>query len=181
MRIGIMPCTAALLLALPAAAASVDPSRLVLRPADVPAGFAVDRAATRALPNARETRENPILARPFERFGRVTGYQASYERGSALIQARVDVFRRADGARGFALWYDREVRKLGLADLRRSRARIGGGGGWVYRATRPTPATSVVWSQGRVFSGVFGEGDPASRALALARAQERRITAGLRR
>ena len=180
MRIGITLCTAALLLALPAAAASVDPSRLVLRSADVPAGFAVDRAATRAFPNAREARENPILARPFERFGRVTGYQVSYERGSALIQARVDVFLRADGARGFLLWYDREVRKLGLADLRRSRARIGGGG-WVYRAARPTPATSVVWSQGRVFSGVFGEGAPASRALALARAQERRITAGLRR
>jgi hypothetical protein len=40
--------------------------------------------------------------------------------------------------------------------------------------------TLVAWRQGRVFSGVFGDGVQRSRLVSLARVQQRRIVAALR-
>lgn len=162
-------------LALPAAAAEIDPRALVDN-RDVPAGFRLDRDESGIRSNAAEAKNDPRLPTLFRRWGRLTGYEVEYDRGMATIRARADVFRRPAGARQLLDWYDREVRKAGLKDFRRTAARVGAEG-WIYRAEFPTAATIVVWRHGRVFAGVLGEGVTHERTLELARAQQRRIAA----
>ena len=166
------------MLGVPAFVAEINPKALVLRQADMPAGFRLDRDESGIRSNASEAKNDPRLPTLFRRWERLTGYEVEYDRESATIQARADVFRRPAGARQLLDWYDREVRKAGLKDLRRAAARVGSQG-WIYRAEFPTAATIVVWRYGRVFAGVLGEGITAEPTLALARAQQRRIAAAL--
>lgn len=170
------------LLAVPASAAQVDPAKLVLRQADVPAGFMLDGEESGVRSNALEISENPE-SRVFVRRGRVTGYQAAYTqrtRDLGTISARADVFRGPGGAHELLVWTDRALRKSGFAGQKRARLDIGSEG-WIHWAGASGLNLSVVvWRQGRVFSGVMALGLTKDRTLVLARAQQRRIVAGLR-
>lgn len=165
----------------PASAAQIDPAELVLRKADVPVGFELDREESGIRSNAMETKEYPE-ARVLVRWGRLTGYQAVYTRKTrklALVHSRADVFRGSDGARNLLAWADREYRRAGVALQKRARVDIGAEG-WVHWATGTGLDLSVVvWRQGRVFAGVMALGLTKDSTLALARAQQRRIATAL--
>jgi hypothetical protein len=170
-----------LALAAPAAAstAELDPSRLVLRQGDVPAGFAVDREQTGLQTNAREEKDDPRLPRLLLRWGRVTGYEIEFDRQTSTIGSRADVLRTAGGARQMLDWYALEARKVGVQAFVRSQVALGDEG-WAYTARRVPSFTIVMWRSGRVFAGVGTLGVSKTRTLALARAQQRRIAAALR-
>jgi hypothetical protein len=176
MRIPLVVAVA-LLVALPARAAGVDPARLVLKPSDVPSGYELDPAESGLRTNAVEAKEFPRSRAVFARWRRVTGYQAMYRRGGSRIEARVDVFRTAGGARSMLEFVDTEARKAGIAGQRRARADVGAAG-WLYWVPGGS-YTLVAWRQGPVFSGVFGHGITRARTIELARAQERRVAAAL--
>jgi hypothetical protein len=159
-----------------ASAARIDPSALALRQGDVPTGFRVDPDDTGVRTNAQEMREYPESRPVLTRFGRLTGYQVMFRRGSSRIQARADVFRTVGGARGFLAWIDLEWQKAGFAGQRRARARIGREGHIFWS---PEGHAILLWRHGHVFGGVLAVGVGRARALALARAQERRIEAAL--
>ena len=61
-----------------AAAAQVDPQLLVLRQADVPAGFALDREQSGVRTNESESKGDRRLPGLLRRWGRVTGYETEY-------------------------------------------------------------------------------------------------------
>jgi hypothetical protein len=158
--------------ALPAGAATVDPKALVVGRADVPAGFRLDPDETGLRTNELEAREHPETRPLFRRLGRVTGYQARYERSDlASIETRVDLFKRASGARELHRWVDREMQKSGVKGIARSRARIGSKG-VVYSFGE---FRIVYWRYGRAWSGMATQELTTPRTLALARAQQRRI------
>jgi len=159
-----------------ASAGDIDPTTLGLRQGDVPRGFRADPDDTGVRTNAQEIREFPESRPVITRFGRLTGYQAMFRRGSSRIQARADVFRTVGGARGFLAWIDLEWRKAGLAGQRRARAPIGTEGRISWS---PQGHAVVLWRHGHVFGGVLALGVGRDRALDLARAQERRIEAAL--
>lgn len=167
---------AAAVLTATASAGGIDPTTLALRQGDVPHGFRVDPDDTGVRTNAQELREYPESRLVIARFGRVTGYQAMFRRGSSRIQARADVFRTVRGARGFLAWIDLEWQKAGIAGQRRARAPIGTDGHIFWS---PEGHAIVLWRHSHVFGGLLVLGVGRDRALALARAQERRIEAAL--
>ncbi|MGH3132667.1 MAG: hypothetical protein ACRDNY_02800 [Gaiellaceae bacterium] len=166
-------------IALPAAATSVDPKALVLRPDDVPAGFRFDPHESGLRSNKLEAKEFPETRRLFTRWGRITGYQAAYQKNGARIEGRADLFRTRGGARRLLLWADREARRQGPMGLERDRARVGTEG-WAYAARTPLVFTFVLWRYKRVWAGVATLGLSKAATLALARAQQRRIADALR-
>ena len=169
----------AFLLAAPLAAAELDPRVLVLRTADVPAGFERDRADTGVRTNRQEAEADPRGTRLFERWGRVTGYEAAFDRGTAKIDSRADLLRTPRGAGMMLDFFAREVGKSGIKGLVRSRLRLGDEA-WIYRGRSPFAFTVVAWRYGRVFAGVAGAGITRGETIALARKQQRRIAAALR-
>jgi len=166
-------------LATPAAAADLYPSALVVRQADVPSGFRLDAADSGLRANATEAMSEPRLRALFERWGRVTGYEAEFDRGMTSIVSRVDVLRSPAGARKLLDFVSLEIGKTGIKGLQRHATRIGDGG-WTYRGRARTGFTIVVWTDGRVFGGVAVTDLTSDRALRYARLQQRRIAAALR-
>lgn len=162
----------ALCLIAPVARAAPDPGELVLRVSDVPGGFVLDHEESGVRTNELEAKEFPETKPLFRRWGRVTGYQVLYRRDSSRIEDRVDVFRTAAGARELLEFVDLEYRKAGLKGQRRTPVDIGAGGSMHYVGGS---YALVIWRQGSIFAGCFGEGIPRARVLALARVQERRI------
>ena len=166
---------AAAALAVPASAAEIEPSRLVLHRADVPAGFQLDRAKSGPRTNAADARANPALRSLFARAGRIAGYVADYKRGDHDINSRADLFRAPKGAGMLFAYFDRMMRSQGVI---RSEASLGAQAR-VYSA----PALGLAlyaWRRGPVFAGLATTGLPRAQALKLARAQDRRIAAALR-
>jgi hypothetical protein len=184
MRVALLTGIAAAALAVTAptmtvaATADLDPRSLVLRQADVPAGFRLDRNGSGVRSNAEESAGQPEVRRMFARSGRVTGYEAAFDSAAAQLESRADVFRKPAGARLLLDWFDRELRMSGLRGLRRASIRIGAAG-WVYAGPSPSPFVLVVWRYDRVFAGVVTRGLTRARTIALARAQQRRIAAAL--
>jgi hypothetical protein len=179
MNVGLVVIAAGVL-ALPAtAAAQVDPSELVLRQADVPAGFRLDRDDTGVRTNEAEAGDEPRFRALFRRWGRVTGYEAEFDRASAAISSRADLFGSPAGAAALLSFWDREIRKERPSGFRRRSIGLGEGG-FVYRGRSQRPFVAVVWRHGRVFGGVAVFGLPETVALRLARTQARRIVAALR-
>ena len=87
-------------LAAPAAAVDVAPRALVLRSADVPAGWAPARKETGLRTNEDEAGTDTKSRALIARLGRVTGYQAEWRRGAMdSLVSRADVFRSTGGAR----------------------------------------------------------------------------------
>jgi len=162
--------------ALPAGAVTVDPKALVLAPADVPAGFRLDPDETGLRTNELEAREHPETRPLFRRLGRVTGYQARYENAAdASIEARVDLFRNANGAHELHRWVVREMARSGITGVVSARLDLGSEG----RMYSSKLFVILYWRHGRAWSALAGFGVPKKRALAAARAQQRRIAAAL--
>ena len=67
----------------------------------------------------------------------------------------------------------------GIRSMRRSRLRIGSEG-WVYgEASSSSTLSFIVWRYDRIYAGVAAWGVTKARAIAMARAQQRRIAAAL--
>jgi hypothetical protein len=162
-----------------ALAAAVDPRVLVIRAADVPAGFRLEVASSGVRTNAQEAKEFPGAGRLFRRWGRITGYQVIFERDKSTIEARVDVFRSPSGPREMLRWADRQVRLSGIRGVKRADAHIGEES-FVVAIGAPWLEVYVYWRHGVVWSALGGRGLTKARALALARLQQRRIDAALR-
>lgn len=178
MRSVLVAVAAAALLAVPAATAELDPRALVLTEVDVPAGFRLDPKESGIRSNAGGAEATAAMRALFARSGRVTGYEAAFERRTAVIRSRADLFRRPGGAAMVFDWFEAQMRKGGIKGLRRARADIGAES-WIYWSGPPLGLTLVGWRHDRVFAGVVGFGITKDRALALGRAQQRRITASL--
>ena len=158
-------------------AAGVDPKVLVLRQADVPAGYRLDEAASGVKTNEDDV---PPMRALFAKWGRVTGYQADFRVGTKSVDSRVDLLRTARGARSMLDWFKAEMRKAGIRGLVQHRTELGAEG-WIYRAkVEGVGFTVIAWRHGRLFSGIAVSHLGPDRALALARAQQRRIVTALR-
>lgn len=169
---------AAAVVGAPALAAEIDPSTLVLRSTDIPSGYVLVRRESGRQSNERAARGFPRFRELSRTWGRVTGYQRIFERGERSIEARVDVFRGASGARRMLAWSEREARLAGVRGLRQGRADVGAEA-WVFWGGSELVTTYVYWRYGPVWSAVGGRGMPKQRALELARRQQRLIAAGL--
>jgi hypothetical protein len=178
-RYAVVALLTATIFAAPTGASGLDPKAFVLSSTDVPTGFRLDRDESGVRTNELEARENPETRTLFDRWRRVTGYQARFERSGATIEARVDIFRGRDGARNLLAWVDREYLKAGVKGLKRARAGVGSEG-WVYWTGSSSGIAVVVWRYSRVWSGIAGTGLGRARVLALARLQQQRIAAALR-
>jgi hypothetical protein len=166
-----------LFVATTATAADVHPRRLALQAADLPDGFVLDRYESGVRSNSSELREHPELESLFDRVDRVTGYSVEFRKGSAFVGSRADLVERPEGARLLLDWYDREVRKGGVAGLRRTRGGVGSAS-WLYWQ-ESAKLTLVAWRYRRVFAAVLGTDLTRDQTLALARAQQRRIAAAI--
>jgi len=164
-------------LASPAAAVDVAPRALVLRPVDVPAGWAPVRKETGIRTNGDEAGTDKKSRALIARLGRVTGYQSEWRRGAMdSIVSRADVFRSTDGARRYVDVAAASLRSSGIKGLERSPAHIGDSG-YVFHGGRDGTVAWVVWRSGAVTGTVVGWGLPRDATLALARKQQRRIAA----
>ena len=165
--------------AAPAAAVDVAPRALVLRSADVPAGWALDREETGLRTNRDEAGTDKKSRALIARLGRVTGYQAEWRRGAMdSIVSRADVFRSTNGARMYLDIAADSLRSSGIKGLRRSPARLGDLG-YAFGGGPNGTVAWVVWRSGPVAGTVVGWGVPLDTTLALARTQQRRIAAAL--
>lgn len=161
------------------AAKPVDPGRLALRQADLPARFEADRDDTGVRTNEMEAKSNPTFRSKIVEWGRVTGYEAQWDRDSSFVSSRIDLYRSAFGSIRQLSYSDAELRKGGIKGLRRTRLALGDGG-WLYDSPTPGIFVVAIWRHGRVFSGVAATGLTRTQAVALARVQERRIASELR-
>lgn len=164
--------------ALSSAAAAVDPRALVLGPDEVPAGFQLDPSDSGVRSNAAVARGQPARLKLFRRWGRLTGYYGTYERGaSKKIEVFSDLFRGAGGARSMLRLTMKEWESLATSSQMRTPVALGHEG-VVYSSSSDFHV--VLWRRGRVVSGFQGIGLPRPQTLGLARAQDRKIAAALR-
>jgi hypothetical protein len=164
----------ALLFAIPASAARVDPKRLVLQQRDVPAGFRLDLTKSGVLTNAEVA--DPSDPTFMARAGRVTGYFVQYVHPltGAGLQSQVDLFRKPGGARMMLARVHESWMRLANGDPW-GRVRIGDEG-WYFGGLADT---AVYWRDGRAVGLVLGISLSKARTIALARKQQRRIAAAL--
>ena len=179
MRLAFVALVFTGVLAVPAVAASVHPKALVIRPSDVPAGYALNRSESGLRTNEQEAKESAEAGRVFRRFGRVTGYQMIFERrDERTIEARADVFGSPEGAREMLRFADRQARLAGIRGLRRARAGIGTES-WVFYLRSSWVEAYVYWRYGSVWAALGGRGLSKDQALGLARVQQRRMVSAL--
>jgi hypothetical protein len=167
-------------LAASARAGAVEPKVLVLRSGDVPAGFVVDAQDTGVRTNEGEADSNRTGRALIARLGRVTGYEAEWnrERGQESIVSRADVFRTASGSQRYVELSAAMLSRSGIKGIRRDRMTIGDGG-YLFHGGSSGELAWVLWRSGRVAGMVVGWGVPRGTTVALARAQQRRIAAAL--
>lgn len=175
------------------AAATVNPKVLVLRQADVPAGYRFGEAAVISNQMA-----HPDLA---SKFGRITGYGVAYVRQESLLRSIAEVFRTPQGAH---LYFGGALKKLdgktcaaGQYEYYSRVRRVSvGSEGWIYRhkdcgrsGPSGTSYYAVFWRHDRIVAGVdsFREvntlgakGLSITQTVALAKLQQRRIVAAAR-
>jgi hypothetical protein len=161
------------------AGATVDPSRLVLRQSDVPPGFRVDRDKSKMVTTRDDVRQYPELRAKYVRWGRVTGYQAQFDRGTSTLTSRADVLRDRAGAGHMLAWFAKQAEAQSKPRLRRTRVSLGDGGLLYAFEVGKYSFTIVAWTQRRVFAVAGADGIAKSRMLALARTQQRRIASEL--
>ena len=166
----------ALLLALPAGAAGVDPKTLVLALSDLPAGYRLDRDESGLRTNERESKDGREARELVVRSGRITGYEATWGKREIRLDSRADLCRRSSGARILFDFVVQEMRKSGIKGLRRAPAGVGADS-WIYSGgdAQVSGFVLVVWRYDRVFAGIAGVGLSRTLALELARKQQRRI------
>jgi hypothetical protein len=160
------------------AALAVQPGSLVLRSADVPAGFVLDREASGIRTNADEGGSDRKSRALIARLGRITGYQSEWHRGAERdsIVSRADVFRTKDGARRYVDLAADSLRASGIKGLRKSVIRLGDEA-YVFHGGPTGEIVWVVWRSGRVAGTVVGWGVQRAVTLSLSRTQQRRIAA----
>jgi hypothetical protein len=170
----------ALLLAVPAGAASVDPKTLVLARSDLPAGYRLARDDSGLRTNEQESKNSREARELVVRSGRLTGYEATWGKPGIMAQSRADLCRRPSGTRILFDFVVQEMRKSGIRGLRRAPAGIGAES-WIYSGedSKVSGFAVVVWRYDRVFAGIVGIGLTRRLALELARKQQRRIAHAL--
>ena len=180
MRVLVAVAACLLVAAASASAAEVVPQLLVLRQADVPAGFALDRDRSGLRTNESESKGDRRLPGLLKRWGRVTGYETEYDHGEGTLTSRADLFRNAEGSRLMMAYVVGEAKTSGIKGIRPLPVRIGSGG-WLYGGGSGAGAFNlVIWRHQRVFAGLVAFGVQKGRMLGLARAQQRRIAAAIR-
>ncbi len=180
MRVLVAVAACLLVAAASASAAEVDPQLLVLRQADVPAGFALDRDRSGLRTNESESKGDRRLPGLLKRWGRVTGYETEYDHGEGTLTSRADLFRKAEGSRLMMAYVVDEAKTSGIKGIRPLPVRIGSGG-WLYGGGSGAGAFNlVIWRHQRVFAGLVAFGVQKGRMLGLARAQQRRIASAIR-
>lgn len=167
------------------ATAALNPKDLVLRPSEVPTGFAPDRKNSRYWSNAALVRDRPDLAQLLQRTGRVNGYRYTYRRevGPRIryVSSGAETHTSIAGAQLYLRWIDQEQRKnnrtrerKGQEPYARLRVRIGEQG-WMYVEGPPRDYVLIAWQQGRVVASLHTWGVGVQSTLALARTQQERI------
>jgi hypothetical protein len=170
-----------------------SPAAIVLAPGDLPAGFAVDPAGTGSRPNARAAKEFDVPLAAFRRWGRVTGYEASFtratrldrrRRGAVSVTSGVSVYRDAGGAHAA---YAFNVKRCRRAPFARPAPAAGVGqeallcGAAVERGGQTAILYPLIWRRDRVFAAITAVGLPGqigpADVLPLARRQDERIRA----
>lgn len=164
----------ALLCALPASAARVDPKGLVLQRSDVPAGFRLDLSKSGVVSNAETA--DPSDPTFMARAGRITGYFVQYvqPRTGSGLQSQVDLFRKPGGARMMLGRVHGSWMRLANGDPW-GRVRVGDEG-WFFGGQVDT---AVYWRRGRAVGLVLGINLGKARTVALARKQDQRIAASI--
>jgi hypothetical protein len=184
--------TVVLLAACGGGAKPVPPSqlpKLVLQQSDLHGPFAsFDVGRQTQLDRVPGPRSNP------ERFGREGGWKARFNRpgsaatrGPLVVESRADVFKGADGARrDLAAYRVQFAQQPGARRLRV--ARVGAATTAMLQQRSGNPAArfiSIAWRDGNVSASVtvngFAPGLQPADAMALARAQERRVARALGR
>lgn len=178
MRLAALAILAAAVLvpAVPASAAQVDPSALVLARPDVPAGFRLERDESGPRTNEEESKNGREARELVVRSGRLSGYETRWSGRETTLNSRADLCRRPAGARIIFEFVVAEMRKSGIKGLRRTPAGLGNES-WIYSGSESQVSgfVLVVWRYERVFAGIVGVGLTRKVALELARKQQRRI------
>jgi len=183
-RLSVMLLVAAVL-ATAASAATVDARVLVLQKANVPAGFQVDERWTRYWSNTAWAHGDSKSRKLLTSSGRISGYAATYEKGTAAIVSAAHLFREGDGAHVFYTAEHAQQKNLNTERMRRGgrayrRESVGlGDEASLYRSLETPTFTLLLWRTGRVVGGVSTWGLGRDRTVALARVQQRRITDAL--
>jgi hypothetical protein len=157
-------------------------SKLVLQPADLHGPFtAFDVGRQTRLDLVAGPRSDP------QRFGREGGWKARYNRpgsattrGPLVVESRADVFKDdAGAAKDLAAYRAQFARQPGARAIRVER--VGAATAATIQQGAGTRSISVAWQDGNVTASItvngFAAGLRPADALALARSQERRITA----
>jgi|1185.fasta_scaffold119555_1 hypothetical protein len=162
--------------------------RLVLQPADLPRAFTrFDEGRQVRLDRVPGPRADPA------RFGREDGWKARFNRagtaatrGPLVVESRVDLFGDAGGAKQDLAAYAGQFRRT-ASGARPVAVRGLGSEATALVQQRPGPPAArfvtVAWRDGNVTASVtangFAAGLELADAVALARAQQRRIAAAL--
>jgi hypothetical protein len=165
-----------------------DLPRLVLQPADLPAGFRQFDWGRITRTDVQPPRADPV------RFDRVDGWKARYRRsastgtGPLVVESRADVFRSEDGAEqdlaAYRIQFEGDIREASGSGRLVPVPLIGDEAvamTLVQEALEPVRFYSVAWRQGNVTASVSINGFDGKvsleDAVRLARAQAARITA----
>jgi len=177
-RLGIV--LAALILVLPASAASINPKLFVLSSADVPRGYDFDPSNSLLLSKATVDRARNEEGRLLRRAGFQGAYLATYINVAPprwrFVHSGAYVFRDRAGVQAF-LRLGKSA-QLPLITPRGHHIDFGDEA-WLYRSPAPDDATTIVWRYRNVVAYVSCEEMAGQRAivLQLARKQQRRIVA----
>ena len=160
-------------------AAAIDPAKLVLRQADVPASYHFNREKSGVRTLAQDAREYPQLRTKYRMWGHTAAYQVEFDHINDNVTSRVDLLRDRSGARGMLTWFVREANRQSQFHIRPSGFRLGDDGMLYWWKFQREEFTIVLWRSGRVFSVVGGGGVAKRTVIALAREQQRRISAAV--
>jgi hypothetical protein len=152
----------------------------VLRQADVPPSYHLNREKSGVRTLAQDTREFPQLRTKYRAWGHLAAYQVEFDRVDDDIASRVDLLRGRAGARGMLEWFLREANRQSQLHIRPRAFRLGDEGMLYWWKFHREEFTIVLWRSGRAFSLVGGGGLGQRAVIALARTQQRRIVAALR-
>src|SRR4029450_5282211 len=78
-------------------AGTLDPARLVLRQSDVPSTYRLNRDKSGARTTKIDSVDSPELKTKYPAWGRLVGYQVTFEKASDSIVSRADLFRTGTG------------------------------------------------------------------------------------
>ncbi len=166
---------------------------MVLTLADVPTGFALDRAESGWRSNARVAAETSRSKATLDRWGRITGYEVTFlregslkalSRGAVSITSEASLYKDGKGAHRL---HEDDVRQCDKAPFKRlSLAERIGDEALLCAATIKVGRTKAVtyalfWRRGAIYASVIAFGVPggidATEVIPLAQKQDERIRA----